>query len=364
MAAMLSTREKLGLLLGKHSLKHLIEACPDIWRETGTEINQRLAGLSGAARGGAPGEVASTSLNAYMRELNDKAEAWKRPLAASRNNLGMVDRAFRDIIKSRMAWMALQNYYLAALGGQAKGTIRFNWLNGTLLQRLLFRQGFERKPVSLFWFSLVWPLISQKKILMRLVYRKGIYCFYSRRLVGGLAKLARTALAGLPPAAPDRSQVLEIAAGDGTLSRFLSAAGVPCLATDDLSWDASARAVKELPAGSVEALDAVDALRRHRPAVVFCSWPPAGNQFERQVFQNPDTRLYVVIGSRHQFASGNWHDYLHWAEPVGPGVVPTTIEETAGGDTRPFTLELSPELSRAVLPRELDNAVLIFRRKS
>jgi hypothetical protein len=157
--------------------------------------------------------------------------------------------------------------------------------------------------------------------------------------------------------------VLEIAAGDGTLSRFLTAAGCPCLATDDLSWEASARAVKELPPDSVAALDAAAAVRRHQPAVVFCSWPPAGNQFERHVLQSPDTRLYVVVGSRHQFASGNWHDYLRFAEPIGPGVVPPTVEAAASG-ARPFTLELSTELSQAVLPRELDNAVLVFRRKA
>lgn len=361
---MLSTREKLVLLLGKPGLKQLIAACPEIWRETGTEINQRLAGLAGTGKDAAPGEAASTSLNAYIQELDAKAETWKTTLAASKYNLGMVDRAFRDLIKARMAWLALQNYYLAALGGQSKGTIRFNWLNGTLLQHLLFRQGFERKPVSLFWHRLVWPLITQKKILMRLVYRKGIYCFYSRRLVKALAILIRQTLDALPDEAVGAQPVVEIAAGDGTLSRFLRAEGCPCLATDDLSWESSARAVRDLPPDSVLPLDAAAAIRTHHPAVVICSWPPAGNSFERQVFLSPHTRLYIVIGSRHQFASGNWHDYLRFAEPLGPHTVPATLEAGPRGGKFPFTVELSEELSRAVLPRELDNAVLVFRRKA
>ena len=61
----------------------------------------------------------------------------------------------------------------------------------------------------MFWFKTLWPLLWQRRYLMPLVARKGIYCFYSARLVDRLA-----ALIGDRPA-------LEIAAGDGTLSRFL-----------------------------------------------------------------------------------------------------------------------------------------------
>ncbi len=340
---MLNSRDKLHLLQGNSSLKQLISLCPEIWRETGTEINQRLAG-------GIPGEAASGSLNGYIKELNAKADTWKAPLAASRNNLGMVDRAFPDLIKARMAWLALQNYSLAVLGGKTKGSIRFNLWNGTILQKLLFKQGFERKPVSLFWYHLVWPLISQKKILMRLVYKKGIYCFYSSELIRNLSRLIREA--GCGPDAP----ALEIAAGDGTLSQFLRSETLPIIATDNLSWETSARSAAELAANRVIDLDAASAIRKFQPSVVICSWPPAGNNFERQVFLNTFTRLYIVIGSRHQFASGNWDDYLRYAR-VG--------KETGGNDSnsRPFTLDWDEKLSKTVLPRELDNAVLIFRRK-
>jgi len=53
-------------------------------------------------------------------------------------------------------------------------------------------------------------------------------------------------------------------------------------------------------------------------------------------------QLYIVISSRHQFASGNWDDYRHQ----------TT-----------FTLEEDKTLGRLVLPPELDATVYIFRRK-
>ena len=103
----------------------------------------------------------------------------------------------------------MARYAIAASTGKTTGKIRFNLFNGLLAQRLLFRRGFERKPVSRFWFRVLWPLLWQKRFLMLLVERKGIYCFYSSAFVERLR-----ALIGAQPC-------LEIAAGDGTLSCFL-----------------------------------------------------------------------------------------------------------------------------------------------
>jgi hypothetical protein len=89
--------------------------------------------------------------------------------------------------------------------------------------------------------------------------------------------------------------------------------------------------------------DAREALRARRPQVVVCSWPPAGNAFEREVFRTRSVELYVVIGSRHRFATGDWDAYERQ----------TT-----------FALEESPELSALVLPPELEAAVRLFRRVS
>jgi hypothetical protein len=159
---------------------------------------------------------------------------------------------------------------------------------------------------------------------MPLVQARGIYCFYSRELVEELARLA----AGRP--------CLEIAAGDGTLSRFLAAAGVPVTATDDASWPA----VTVPP--DVERLDARAALRAHPAPVVLCSWPPAGNAFERAVFATPAVETYVVVASRHRFAAGDWAAYER---------------------QRAFDWDVDERLSRLVLPPELDPAVLVFRRR-
>jgi hypothetical protein len=73
-------------------------------------------------------------------------------------------------------------------------------------------------------FRLVWPLLWQRRFLMPLVGPKGIYCFYSKPLIRKLADMIG-----------DR-RTLELAAGDGTLARFLIGSGVNITATDDYSW--------------------------------------------------------------------------------------------------------------------------------
>lgn len=333
---MLAAHEKLRLIQGEKSLKRLIQVCPDLWQETGNAINQRLGTVSrtGVHSGNAD------NLNSYVQDLAAKADGWLAPLKKARWNLGMVERAFPDLIRARMARLALQNYYLGALAGKG-GKIRFNWWNGTLLQKLLFHHGFERKPVNLFWYDLLWPLVSQKKILMRLVYKKGIYCFYSRRFIRDLVALVRE----LSQESSPTNSILEIAAGDGTLARFLRNAGLETIACDDYSWEATAKVAPD----EVLKLDAASALRQFKPKVVICSWPPAGNQFEREVFATTDTLLYVVIGSRHQFASG---DRSAYATAVGTAERPGK-----------FSLVVDTRLAQGILPRELDNEVLVFRRR-
>ena len=237
-----------------------------------------------------------------------------------------LDSALSKYIRNRMARMAIKNYGLIAASGIKEGVVRFNWLNGYIIKELLFARELERKPVSLFWFRLMWPLVWQKERLMPLAEPKGIYCFYSRQLIEKLAVLI-----GSRPC-------LEIAAGDGTLTRFLKDHGVRITATDDCSW----KYAVHYP-DSVVKRDAREALREYEPEVVICSWPPAGNDFERRVFKTRSVQIYIVIGSRHQFAAGNWTDYKRQSA---------------------FIFEEEEALSRLVLPPEVGPAVYIFRRKT
>jgi hypothetical protein len=229
-----------------------------------------------------------------------------------------------QVIRFRLAHYAVKRHNISAATGIDKGKVRFNLLNGYVSQKLLFSEGLQRKPVSMFWFNLLWPLIWQKKFLMPLVQPEGIYCFYSRQLIVELAGMIGS------------RKCIEIAAGDGTLTRFLAGEGVQITATDDHSWG---HAVKYPE--SVICRDAKEALNIYAPEVVLCSWPPANNKFEKQVFRTKSVQMYVVIGSRHQFAAGNWSDYK---------------SQTT------FAMEEESRLSRLVLPPELNSAVYIFRR--
>lgn len=264
-------------------------------------------------------------LKAYLERLSAHA-APAKPASGSLQK--KREAALSQFIRSRMAHESVKKLCLATLAadtGVTKGKLRFNLLNGYIAQKLLFSRGLERKPVSLFWFRLFWPLVWQKKRLMPLVQPRGIYCFYSRALIEALASMIAA------------RSCLEIGAGDGTLTRFLKNQGVQLSATDSHGWENTV----EYPAWVVK-LDAREALAAYAPEVVICSWPPSQNDFERDVFNTPSVQLYIVIGSRHQFAFGNWKDYK---------------QQSA------FDLEEDKKLSALVLPPELGSAVYVFRRK-
>ena len=203
--------------------------------------------------------------------------------------------------------------------------MRFNLVNGWVAQKLLFKRDLVRKPVKLGRFRALWPLLWQRRFLMPLVEPKGIYCFYSSKLVRELAKLI------------DGRSCLEIGAGDGTLARFLADEGVKVTATDDHSWQQSISFPED-----VRRMDARQALRHFRPEVVRCSWPPPGTAFEREVFKTPSVQQYVVIASEDETAAGNWADYR---------------AQTA------FDFERDPWFSRLMLPPEIRPAVYVFTRR-
>ena len=285
-------------------LQELKEAYPQEWEA----VNRELANIISRSNGDA--------VQSYLKHLSTRATEKRR--CNKREQIGHE-------VRYRMARLALKQHYVAVASGVESGKVRFNLLNGMIAQKLLFSAGLTRKPVALFWFRLLWPLLWQRRLLMPLVQPEGIYCFYSKQLIAALAKL----ISG--------RNCLEIGAGDGTLSSFLNNAGTLVVATDDYSWSHTVKYPEQ-----VLKRDAREALAEFSPEVVLCSWPPAANNFERQVFRTKSVQMYIVIGSRHRHAAGNWEEY----------------QNQTG-----FQLEEDRRLSAMVLPPELDSAVYIFRRK-
>lgn len=306
-----SLRSDLALL-DKGSLEELMDRFPERWKVVG----ERLVAAT---------ETKSTAaIEAFVRQARDEAAPWRVKLAKNPRNMQIAADALPFLAAAKMATLATDRILFAAATGQ-EGTARFGFWSGTLVQHLFFLRGLERWPVSMTKFRLLWPLVTQKRLLMPLVQPKGIYCFYSRELVRAMA-----ALIG------DRT-ALEIAAGDGTLTRFLSTFGASIRATDDQSWGHSV----SYPA-DVENLDAAAALARYKPRAVVCSFPPPGNTFEKRVFATREVELYVVVTTRHRFAAGNWKAY----------------EEQDAFDWAP-----DEKLAKLVLPPEVDPTVLVFRRR-
>ncbi|MEP6654777.1 MAG: hypothetical protein ABJA82_15550 [Myxococcales bacterium] len=270
------------------------------------------------------------ALAAFMQRFHAAAKPWQGRAAARRPLAADLNRALPHIAKAHMARLAAEQLLRAVAARVATARsddqpLRLGWLSGWLIQRLLFERNLVRKPASMGLFRWLWPLIPGRRMLMPLVSPRGIYCFYSRELVLALADLIG-----------DRA-CLEIAAGDGTLSRFLNAAGTVVQATDNRSWSHAV----EYP-DDVEAADATSSLVRHQPTVVLCSFPPPKNEFERAVFRSPSVDLYVVITTRHKFAAGDWDAYTRQTQ---------------------FDLIEDHALARLLLPPEIDPAVLIFRRR-
>jgi hypothetical protein len=294
-------------------LLELMERYPEEWRSTGPELISALE------------DGRSQILQEYTAKAKSTEEIWHHRIRSSRHNTKVIESAMPHLIRSRMAMLAMAQCYQAASLGKASGKVRFNLINGYIVQKLLFSRHLTRKPASLKWFRFWWRFVSQKRLLMPLVQSRGIYCFYSEELISELCALIGGRLC------------LEIGAGDGTLTGFLGDKGIQICATDDYSW----KHAIEYPQ-NVERLGAKQALVKYQPLAVVCSWPPPRNTFEQKIFSARSVEIYIVIGSRYKFAAGNWDSY-------------------AAQDR--FEWAIDHSLSSLLIPPELESAVLIFRRR-
>lgn len=264
-------------------------------------------------------------IRAVINKYTTDAKIANEKIYKSGFNSKTLDSFLPMIIKARLAFFLLENINVSIASKKISRKTRLKLWDGIILQRLLFKKGLERKPVKISLFKFFWPFIIDKKLLMPLLNEKGIYCFYTKELIGQLSKLIG-----------DR-KCLEIAAGDGTLSRFLTESGIDCLSTDDYSW----KHYITYP-DFVEKADAKDALKKYNPEAVVCSWPVPGNTYEKNVFMTDSVSLYIVIGTKNPQFAGNFDAYKKAEE---------------------FTMELNEELSALILPPSGENAVYIFRRK-
>ncbi|OPA78499.1 SAM-dependent methyltransferase [Paenibacillus selenitireducens] len=293
-----------------------VEALLQLYPEYKDEVLKELRALKNTHE--------SNLIDAIINKYTASAKNAGNKISKSGLNEKTVSTFLPEIIKARFAIYLLEQLNVAVSSKEPTKNVRFNLWDGTILQKLLFKQGFERKPVSLGLFKFFWRFIVNKQILMPLVNKKGIYCFYSKALIKELSSLIGD------------KKCLEIAAGDGTLTRFLKGEQMNCLATDDYSWEHYIK----YP-GFVEKADAKNALHKYNPEVVLCSWPVPKNSYEKHVFKTNSVDLYIVIGTKNPAITGDFDTY-------------NSVDK--------FTMEINDRLSSLLLPPSEDNAVYIFRR--
>lgn len=295
---------------GRAGLSALRRRYPEIW----AQVERDLA----AVAAGGPADLHA----AYMKDFEFHRDRVER----SGGSRMVVDTSFPALARARMLVLALEMAQTAAQARGDKPRLKLGTFTGTLLQKLLFAEALERKPAKAWLLRLLWPLLPDRRLLMPLVQKKGIWCFYSTGLLRSLARLV------------GGRSCLEVGAGDGTLARFLRRTGVELNATDDHSWS---RLVDFPP--EVERLSAEASLLKYRPRVVLCSWPPPGNGFEAAVFACSSVESYIVLGSSVEGVTGNREAYR---------------------GQEAFSLRSDRRLAALLLPPDRGHEVLVFTRRA
>ena len=77
-------------------------------------------------------------LKAYLERSPTRGTSITKTLHRSQGGREKSEAALSQFIRNRMAYLALKNYSLAAATGVTKGKVRFNLLNGYIVQKLLF----------------------------------------------------------------------------------------------------------------------------------------------------------------------------------------------------------------------------------
>ena len=295
---------------GTVSLSELKRKFPKEWEEAMVEVSRLMA------------EASSESIANFIKNMAEIVQEQQSQVELGKKK-GMQSSQY---IKARISILLLNSGLKQNLMAGRAGTKELRPIDNFISQKLLFDRKNRRRQPSVRWFRFWWQFVKGKDQILATIQSMGIYCIYSRELLIALKKLV------------NGRTCLEIGAGDGTLSLFLAERGVVIHASDDQSWSHRIKYPDW-----VEKRDAISALMAHQPRVVICSWPPANNSFEKEIFKQDCVELYIVIGSKHHYASGNFHSYH---------------------EQKNFHLREDSYLSKLVLPFELDNSVLVFERKS
>lgn len=294
----------------KTSLQDLAAHAPGVWRQV-------LCDLEGHIKSGkmeAIAELRATSQSTLKR--------WQE---ASPTQLGGTQHAFDTILKARLTVSAIDQWSDVMTG---KTGSKPHLKDRLVMSRWILPFLSSGKTYTRDAFDGVWKWIKDPLWAAAELQRHGYWSIPTKEFCDRVEAQAQ-----------GRS-ILEIGAGRGLLYQALQGRGLNLRAVDDGSWEASYKTATQLP--DVERMDAVTALKKLKPAVVICSWPPPSNEFEQHVFLTPSVQLYLAVVSKYRFASGNWKCYQAQSQ---------------------FSCSTSEPLNQMLRPIEADQQVLLFRRR-
>ncbi len=247
--------------------------------------------------------------------------------AASKSRTGPDSGSTPDLIRSQMTLLAIEQFVDVMTGKVGRSPCRRDQLLMHLCLLRILRRG---RPLSAGMFDLIWSRFKDTLWAAGELQRQGIWSVPTTELLSWLVEQAN----GRP--------ILELGAGKGLYAQGLARLGAQITAVDNLSWNTTGGS---MPAdkGMVVCMDAATALHRFQPCIVLTSWPPPGNSFEESIFATTTVQLYVTVVSEHAFASGSWAAYKK---------------------QKSFACTKSELVNRNLRPLELNQQVLIFRRRS
>ncbi len=298
------------ILAARTDLPTLSSAAPAIWEEVFSSIKKQVT----------TGQI--DSLASLRQEQLQILAKWT---GAKNSTFAASHHAREAALRAKMTVLAIDQFSDAIVGKiGAKASLKDRLIFSTTIGRALI----QNKLLSCHQFDRSWNWLHDKAWAAGRIQHWGSWLIPTVEFMDRIKEHAggRT--------------ILEIGAGHGYCAKSLQERGVDVIAVDDFSWQNDHAEGKDANK-IVLNMDAALALKKFHPKVVFCSWPPPGNSFEQKVFTTTSVELYIVVVSKHRFASGDWRAY----------------QQQTG-----FTCSTSEPLNQLLRPLEAEHQVLLFRK--